>query len=189
MTDDTIFPADEAVETERFEELEAENLVISKLEADTLTLGTSAVGIATVREAHTMTSAVGAIVASHDVTMTASGAGAVAAQGNATVERGGAAAIVAGGDISVTQGGAELILAGGSVTMESAGAGIVAARSVSVTDGWVGLAIGNNVELGEGVDVMFGPREAVFVGAAFGAVFALVLALVLGRRRFDDSDE
>ncbi len=189
MTDDTIVPADEAVDVERFEDLEAENLVISKLEADTLTLGTCAVGLATVREAHAMTSAVGAVVASHDVTMTASGAGAVAAQGNATLERAGAAAVIAGGDISVTQGGAELILAGGSVTMASAGAGVVAARSVSVTDGWVGLAIGGNIELGDGVDIMFGPREAVFVGAAFGAFFALVLALVLGRRRHDDADE
>jgi len=189
MTDETMNPADEVDDVERFEDLEAENLVISKLEADTLTLGTSAVGIANVREAHAMTSAVGVVVASHDVTMTASGAGAVAAQGNATLERAGAAAVVAGGDISVTQAGAELILAGGSVTMESAAAGVVAGRTIAITDGWVGLAVGGNVELGDGVDVMFGPREAVFVGAAFGAFFALVLALVLGRRRYNDFEE
>lgn len=189
MTDKATTPADEAVETERFEELEAEDLVISRLEADTLTLLTSAVCVATVCDAQVSTSAVGALIASNDVTMSAAGAVAVAAQGNATLERAGAAAVIAGGDISVSQGGAELILAGGSVTLESSGAGIVAGREIAIKDGWVGLAIGGNVEIAEGVDVMFGPREAVFVGAAFGAFFALVCALVLGRRRYDDFEE
>jgi len=183
MTDETTNAAENAEDTVHFEELEAENLVISRLEADTLTLVTSAVGAATVREADVSTSAIGALIASHDVKLTAAGAGAVAAQGNVSLERVGAAAVIAGGDISISQAGAELVLAGGSVTLESSGAGIVAGREIALKEGWVGLAIGGNVEIAEGVDVMFGPREAVFVGAAFGAFFALVLALILGRRR------
>lgn len=183
MTDEMTTPADAAADSDWFEELEAENLVISRLEADTLTLITSAVGAATVGDAKVTTSAVGALLASNDVTMSAGAAGAVAAQGNVTLDKTGAAAVIAGGDISLSQAGAELVLAGGSVSMESSGAGIVAGREIAIKDGWVGLAIGGNVEIAEGVDVMFGPREAVFVGAAFGAFFALVLALVLGTRR------
>jgi hypothetical protein len=189
MSNETTIPAEEAVDTERFEELEAEDLVISKLEADTLTLTTSAVCSANVRDAQVSTSAIGALMATHDVTVTMSGAGVVAAQGNIALDRSGATAIVAGGDISIAQGGGELILAGGSITMESAGACIVAGREVAIKDGWVGMAIGSNVQIAEGTDVMFGPREAVFVGAAFGALFGLVFALVCGRRRRNDFEE
>lgn len=190
MSDDIITPASEGEaesEGERFEDLVGEDLVISHIEADNLALSTSAVGMAKATDAQITGSAAGAIVAKHDVSLSMAGAGVVAAQGDIAIDRAGASVIAAGGDVHITQGGAETIIAGGSVSIDGGGAGIVAAREVVIKDGWVGLAVGSHVEIAEGVEVMFGPREAVFLGAAIGALFALVFGLIAGRcRGFDE---
>jgi hypothetical protein len=174
---DTSVEEVEEVDFDRFEDLIGEDLVIARIEADDMSLSTCAVGMADVIDAHLTGSAAGAIVAENDITMSMSGAGAIGAQGDITMDRSGAGAILAGGNVSIVQGGAETIVAGGSVSVESGGVGIVVAREVAIKDGWVGLAVGGNVEIAEGVDVMFGPREAVFIGAAFGAVFGLVVGI------------
>ncbi|PKQ19321.1 MAG: hypothetical protein CVT66_10675 [Actinobacteria bacterium HGW-Actinobacteria-6] len=188
MSDDIDTSAEE-VDFDRFEDLIGEDLVIARIEADDMSLSTCAVGMADVIDAHLTGSAAGAIVAENDISMSMSGAGAIAAQGDITMDRSGAGAILAGGNVSIVQGGAETILSGGSVSVESGGVGVVIAREVAIKDGWVGLACGGNVEIGNDVEVMFGPREAVFIGAAFGAVFALIFGLIVtGRRGYDDEE-
>lgn len=184
MSDDIDVMAEDA-EFDRLEDLIGEDLVIARIEADDVSLSTCVVGTVNVIDAHVTGSGAGAIIAENDLSMSMAGAGAIAAQGDITMDRSGAGAILAGGDISITQGGAETVLAAGSVSIESGGAGIVAAREVYIKDGWVGLAVGGNVAIADDVDVMFGPREAIFIGAAFGAVFALVFGLMMGRRGYD----
>ncbi len=186
MSDDIITPVADAAD-ERFEDLVGEDLVISRVEADNLALSTSAIGSATVGDAQLTGSAAGAVLASQSASLSMAGAGVVAAQGDISLERSGSGTILAGGNVSITQGGAETIVSAGSVSMDGGGAGIVAAREIAIKDGWVGMAVGSTVELAEGVEVMFGPREAMWFGAAFGAIFGLVFGLVsLMRRGYDE---
>lgn len=187
MSDDIITPEAEA-DDERFEDLMGEDLVIARIEADNLALSTSAVGTANVVDATMTGSAAGAVMATGEVSLSMAGAGVIATQGDISMERSGCGTILAGGNVVITQGGAETIVSAGSVSMDGGGAGIVAAREIAIKDGWVGLAVGSNVEIAEGVEIMFGPREAVFIGAAFGAVFGLVVGLMSMLRRGDDEE-
>lgn len=138
---------------------------------------------------------VGVIRAEH-VEISAGGAALVFADDDVHLERGGARSIFAGEKLSITQGGAGLILSGGDTTINQGGAGTLlslgdvridqggAAAVIAPTvrvegGGFVGLALGQRVELGEGVRVLAGPREAgVIAGAALLAMIALVLNLL-----------
>ncbi len=70
------------------------------------------------------------------------------------------------------------ILAGGDVTIEEGGAVVVAARSVDVSNGYVGLAFGRSVTLRDS-RIVLGTAQAAALGAALGAV--VVLGRLLAR--------
>jgi hypothetical protein len=99
-----------------------------------------------------------------------SGGGASLAQGYAT-------AIVAAGDAQVRQGGAQWILSAGDVTVDWGGAALVAAPTVKVERGMVGLVLARRAELGDGVRVLLQPRGAAALGAGVGLAVATVMAV------------
>lgn len=170
-------------EQPRLEAIEGQSAAFETLEADAARLSTSAVATANVNDLTAETSALGMVNAANAASATWSVAGVLSSGAEVSLSQGGAGAIFAGGNATVSQGGAEVVVAGGNVTLDRAGAGVVAARSVTISQGWVGVIASPEAHVAEGVTVLFGPRQAVAAAAAFGAVFAGVLALFLAASR------
>jgi len=164
-------------EESRLELIEGEQAAYDSLEADTANLKMSAVASAKVTDLHADMSAMGMVSATNKAKATRSWVGVLASNTAAELEQGYASAVLSAGDSEITQGGAQLVLAGGNIEMDRAGAIIAAGKSVSISQGWVGIIASPDAQIAEGVTVAFGPREAVFFGAAFGAIFAAVIAL------------
>jgi len=91
----------------------------------------------------------------------------------------------------VRQGGAQWMFSAGDVTVDWGGAALVAAPTVKVERGVVGLVLARRAELGDGVRVLLQPRGAAALGAGVGLAVATVMAvagagvlrrLVSGRR-------
>lgn len=147
-----------------------------------------------VSDASIETSAIGS-VSGRDVTMSMSAVGGVSASGGARIEQGltggvltagdvelhqaAAGAIIAGGDVEVTQGGSQWLLAAGDVTVGQGGAAAIAARSVSIQKGWVGVVASPHAQIGDGVKVVLDPKGAAIFGAAVGSMIALGIALAI----------
>ena len=164
-------------EGSRLELIEGEQAAFDSLEADTANLKMSAVATAKVTDLHADMSAIGMASAANEAKATRSWVGVLASNTATELQQGYASAVLSAGDSKITQGGAQLVVAGGSIEMDRAGAIIAAGKSVSIGEGWVGIVASPDAQIAEGVKVAFGPREAVFFGAAFGAIFAAVIAL------------
>jgi hypothetical protein len=175
MTDQTASLAGTPTATERCS--------IESLEAEQATLLTCAVGKAAVGSLSCDTSALGYVSVSGDAGLAWSAAGLVTARRGGEVERALVGVVAAGEGIAMTQAGADLILAGGDVTLDRSGAGAVLARSVSITDGWVGIVASGDANIAGDATVLLGPREAVTFAAVLGVVFALVFSAILAFRR------
>lgn len=111
------------------------------------------------------------------IDMQNAGALAILSQGDLTMRQGGAQFIAAGGDLDLREGGAQTIVARGDVTIREGGSLLVAGATVDVTDGWVGVALGPNVNL-KGSRVLLAPVQALCFGAGFGVAFAVVRRLL-----------
>jgi len=129
---------------------------------ETATIGQSAVGIVATTGATEVRQGVAASVLS--------GGGASLAQGYAT-------ALVTAGDAHVRQAGAQWMLSAGDVAVEWGGAAVVAAPTVKVERGVVGLVLARRAELGDGVRVLLQPRGAAALGAGVGLAVAAVMAV------------
>jgi len=137
------------------------------------------------------------VKAGQDVHMTQAGAGVAAAGADMDLSFGGALVIAVGNDLQVVNGGAVQITTGRDVTLNNAGALqitagaeahlansttlVVTGSHVTARDSLVGVVLSPQVELGEGARVLFSTRQAIALGAAFGAVFGL-LSWLLKRR-------
>jgi len=129
---------------------------------ETATIGQSGVGVvATTGATEVRQSMVASVL---------SGGGASLAQGYAT-------AIVAAGDAQVRQGGAQWLFSAGDVSVEWGGAAVVAAPTVKVERGMVGLVLARRAEFGDGVRVLLQPRGAAALGAGIGLAVATVMAV------------
>lgn len=85
-------------------------------------------------------------------------------------------ATAVGRDLKLSDSAAVFMTVGGSVQMESGGAAVTLCRDVTAQNATLGLAVAQNVNLGEGskVNMTVSPQQAAIFGAAFGAVFALL---------------
>jgi hypothetical protein len=119
------------------------------------------------------------LVTADRVTISQANTSVALAKGDLDVRRGGGSLLAAGGNARVTQGGAMAIAAGGNVTIEEGGAVVLAARSVDVSNGFVGLALGRSVTVRDS-RILLGTAQAAALGAALGAV--VVLGRLLARR-------
>ena len=88
-----------------------------------------------------------------------------------------------GGDLSIREGGGLFLIAGGNVSVSEGGAGVALARRVRVERSYVGLALGQKVEVGDDSTMLLGPQQAAMFGAAAGLVCAVSLRLLAHRRR------
>lgn len=170
-------------QADRLEALEGEQVAVDSLEAQTASLKQSAVASAKAQELRAEWSVLGVSSAENKAKAVRSCIGVLAANGEAELEQGYASVVLSAGDVEMEQAGAELVVAGGDVSLERAAALVVAGRSVTVANGWVGIVASPEAQIQDGVRVAFGRREAVVFGAVFGAVFAALFALLAGRRR------
>lgn len=118
------------------------------------------------------------VVAADEVSLTQAGSSAVISGGDVSLSQGGTNFMLTAGSASIRQGGAVTMAALGDVTIEQGGAVFIGARSVDVSDGSVGVALGLNVTL-TNCRVLLGPVQAAAVGAGLGLV--LMLGRLLGR--------
>jgi hypothetical protein len=102
------------------------------------------------------------------------GALAINAGGNLELENGGAAIINIGRDAEITNGGAWIINAGRNVSFKTGGAIVAISGQSTVENGSVGILLSSNAQLGEGTRVLLNTPQAVALGVAAGATFALL---------------
>lgn len=119
------------------------------------------------------------IVAADEVSVRQAGVTAAISSGDLTMTQGGGNFAIAGGNLSITMGGSNAILAGGDVEIQQGGAVFLAAKSVNVNQGFVGVALGVDVQLEDSRVLLATPQAAAF-GAALGVVL-LVLGKLLRR--------
>lgn len=120
------------------------------------------------------------IVAADTVTVRQAGVTAALSSGDMSVIQGGGNLAIAGGNLAVTMGGSNAMLAGGDVSIEQGGAVVMAAKSVSVHQGFVGAVLAADVHLDDSRVLMSTPQAAAF-GAALGIVVVLLGRLLRGR--------
>lgn len=155
-------------------------------EREARTIAGRLVGVARGDALEVSRSAVAVGASRGDLTLKQGVTGAVLAGGDASVSQGYVSALAAAGDATVRQAGAQWVLAAGDVGVEYGGAALVAAPTVTVRRGFVGLLAAREAQLEEGSKVLFRPTGAAALGAAAGAVFAVVAAVAwagLRRRR------
>jgi len=149
------------------------------LEVSDASIETSAIGSVTGRDVTTSMSAVGVVSASGGARIEQALAVGVITAGDVELSQAAAVAIVAKGNVEVDKGGSQWLLSAGDVKVGKGGAAAIAAKSVSIQEGWVGIVASPHAEIGDGVNVVIGPRSAVFLGAALGSMIALGIALVV----------
>ena len=119
------------------------------------------------------------VVAADEVSMTQAGSSAVFSGGDVSLAQAGSNLLLAAGSASVRQGGAMTLASMGDVSIEQGGAMVIGARSVEVTEGFVGVALGGRVVLNDS-KVVLGPVQAAAIGAGMGMV--LLVGRMLARR-------
>jgi hypothetical protein len=122
-------------------------------------------------------SAVGVVATTGATEVRQSVAAAVLSGDGVSLTQGGATAVVAAGDAEIRQGGCQWLLSAGDVTVEWGGAAVMAAPSVKMERGTVGLVLARRAELGDGVRVLLQPRGAAALGAGIGLAVAAVMAV------------
>ena len=115
------------------------------------------------------------VVAADEVSVRQAGVTAALSSGDMTMTQGGGNFAIAGGNLSITMGGSNAIIAGGDVAIEQGGAVVLAAKSVDVRQGFVGVVLAGDVRLEES-RVLMSTGQAAAAGAALGFVL-----LILGR--------
>ncbi len=123
------------------------------------------------------------MVIGDEVSVVQAGAQLCVARGNLSLTQGGGKLLISGGDLSISQGGGMFLVAGGDVSVSKGGAAFAVARRVHVERSYVGLALGQNVEVAADSKLFLGPQQAAIFGAAAGLVCAMSLRLLTRRRR------
>jgi hypothetical protein len=122
-------------------------------------------------------SGVGVVATTGATDVRQSMAASVLSGGGVSLSQGAATAVVAAGDVEMRQGGAQWVFSAGDVSVEWGGAAVMAAPTVKVERGMVGLVLARHAELGDGVRVILQPRGAAALGAGVGLAVATVMAV------------
>lgn len=93
----------------------------------------------------------------------------------ATLTASQAGIVLAGGSVSIDQSAAGVVTTQGMVSMDKSGAVLLCANEVTAENSGTVFLLAKNVR--GSVKTVFGPREALIVGAAAGIAAGLVVAL------------
>ncbi len=162
------------------EQVSVERSVVGLVRSTTATLRQSAAlvvfdsGTTEIRQAGTV-----AAGAWGDLRISMGGAMVGVSRRNISLDRGYTQWLIGAGDMTVKQGGAMTMLAGKSINVTQGGAALMVTTSAHVEGGGVGLLISGRTELGDGARVVLRPAGAAALGAALGAVFALICFLFM----------
>jgi hypothetical protein len=115
-----------------------------------------------------------------DATVQQAASMAIVSGGDTSMKMAGAVMVPSLGDVHIDKGGAQWVVSAGDVTIEKGGCGAAVAPSVRVDHGVAGVALGWNVDVGEGGRVLFGPLAALAFGVAFGVGAGLIMAVSAG---------
>lgn len=120
------------------------------------------------------------VLRARDVHLTQAAAGPVLAGGSFSILQGGCGPVVANGGVTIRQGGCGPVLANGSVQIEQGGTqSIIAAGGATLGEhAYVGVVLSPKVTVNDGGRVLFSTPQALALGAAAGAVFAILSRLV-----------
>lgn len=149
-----------------------------------LALSKSAVRHVEAEHAEVSMSAIG-VLKSDAASFKMSSAGVTLAGTNAELSLSTATVVAARRDITLTTAGGQWITAGNNLAVRNGGAAVMAARSITVDRGAVGLVIAQHAHLGDGARVLLEPRRGVVLAGSFGvgALCATLLGFLLRRRR------
>jgi hypothetical protein len=88
----------------------------------------------------------------------------------------GAGLITVSGRTEMSQSGAALIVADDEIELSQAGCGVAVANRADVTQGFVGVLAASEARFEDESRVLITARDAMILGAVFGAVFGFVAA-------------
>lgn len=151
-----------------------------EFEVHTLEVQSSAVGSLKAEEAGVVSSAVGVVSATGDVSIDSSFAGAVLAGGAVDMTQAGSIDVLTKGDVSMHQAGTVVLLSGRDVTIDTGGAGVSMARTTTVRNGWVGFLLSGRTELSDDSRVILDAKAAAVFGLVFGGIMILAFGGLAG---------
>jgi hypothetical protein len=156
--------------------------VAGEITGQSVTFGPGLAGFVRSEQAASVTRAGAlAIAAGQDMDMTGGGAGILAVGRDLEMQNGGAWVAAVGHDAQISNGGALVLTVGGSLDITNGGALVTAGRQVSIQNGSCGILLAGQANLGENTKVVLNTPQALAMGAAIGAVFA-VLSWLFRRR-------
>lgn len=109
-----------------------------------------------------------------DVTLDRVASLGVAAGGDVSFRDGVALNVKARRDLDFTDSAAGLLAVQGRAEVTGSAALVMAANEVAARGGLIGVLVSRQAHLAEGTRVLLNTRQALALGAAFGAVFALL---------------
>ena len=152
---------------------------IARLDAEGANIAQSAVGLVRTGQATIGQTAVGAVVASGDVSLSRGGGRTFLAGRDLHVRQGGGGFMVAGGDVTIREGGVGTMLALGGVRIERGLSLLAFAKQVDAREGTtIGVALSPRIAMAPGARVLVGWREVAAGGVVAGLMIGLVLAVV-----------
>jgi len=151
-------------------------VVMAELDEGDVQVHQSAIGMVRTASATIGQSAVGAVFARHDVSVSQAGGRLLVAGGDLTLQQGGGGMLVAGGDAEIRAGGVGTLVALGGVSLERGAAVVALTRGVDVHEGGtLGVALAPRVTVHPGGRVLIGAREAGIAGVVGGLVIGMIL--------------
>ena len=112
-------------------------------------------------------------VIGEEVSLEQGGAMILAAMDNMSVSQGGGQIIGAGNSMTVSQGGSWIMGAGSSISVDQGGGGVLAARSIKADRSFLGIVLGQKVEVKDS-RVLIGSVGAAVAGFAGGFMVGLL---------------
>jgi hypothetical protein len=85
--------------------------------------------------------------------------------------------------MTIQGGGGTMLAAGRDLRVQGGGGALLFAGNATLEKSYVNVLISGNVTVGEGGRVLLSTPQALALGAALGAVFALVSSLLRRRKR------
>jgi hypothetical protein len=137
-----------------------QNNITGQINADEVTVNDSLVGL---------------MQAGGDITIADSAILVAGASGSLTMRNGVAIIIDSAGDLTIEKGGAVNIQAGGNMTIKDGGGALLRCNQATLESGMVGVVLARQVLVDKDAQVLLNTPQAIALGLAFGAGFAIVL--------------
>lgn len=133
-----------------------------------------AVSVSAKQDAHIERAGAMAINVGRDADISYGGATAINVGGSTDISFGGAMIINVGGNTEISNGGAFAINAAKNTELNNSVSLVMLSPKVHAQESTIGVLLSGSTELGEGTRVILNTKQAIALGAAAGAVFALL---------------